>query len=501
MSHKLKILFVVAETWPLVKTGGLADVVPALARALADHGHDVRLLVPGYRQVKAGFAGRTAGRPFEALPGQAKVQLIAGELPDYGIPTWLLHCPALYDRPGGPYADQHGDDWWDNSLRFGMLCKVASLFAADSGLDGWQADILHGHDWHAGLTAAYVHFDPAITAGTVFTIHNLAYQGNFDRTVRRALGIGTAALQADGLEFYGQLSFMKAGLWYSDRLTTVSPTYARQVQTEEYGCGMAGVLRLRSDVLSGILNGVEERIWSPDSDALLPARYSAQDLRGKAHCKEALQARFGLKRDPEFPLVGMVGRMAAQKGWDLLADAAPDLLADNVQCVMVGSGDHGLEARLGALAAHHPGMMGLHVGYDEALSHLVMAGADIFTVPSRFEPSGLTQMYSQRYGTPPVVRRTGGLADSVTEATPQSIADGSGTGFLFERAEPEALGAALRKAVRLYRGDPATWRALQVNGMVRDFSWRGPAKAYEEIYAAALASCHARRQAGSATIG
>jgi starch synthase len=501
MPRKLKILFVVGETWPLVKTGGLADVAPALARALADRGHDVRLLLPGYRQVKAGFSGRAAGRAFEALPGQAKVRLIAGELPDYGIPTWLLDCPSLYDRPGGPYADPHGDDWWDNGLRFGMLCKVASLFAAAPGLDGWQADIVHGHDWHAGLTSAYVHFDPSITAGTVFTIHNLAYQGNFDRTVRRALGISEAALQADGLEFYGHLSFMKAGLWYSDRLTTVSPTYARQIQTEEYGCGMAGVLRHRGDALSGILNGVEERIWSPDIDTLLPARYAAGDLSGKARCKEALQARFGLKRGPEFPLIGMVGRMAAQKGWDLLAGAAPPLLADNVQCVMVGSGDHGLEAQLGTLAGHYPGMMGLHVGYDEALSHLVMAGADIFTVPSRFEPSGLTQMYSQRYGTPPVVRRTGGLADSVTDATPQSIADGSGTGFFFEQAEPEALGAALREAVGLYRGDPASWRALQANGMARDFSWRGPAKAYEEIYEAALASGHARRKAGAASAG
>jgi starch synthase len=499
MPRKLKILFVVAETWPLIKTGGLADVVPALARALADEGHDVRLLMPGYRQVEADFAGKATGRQFEALPGLGKVSLIGGELPDYGIPIWLLHCPLLYDRPGGPYADPQGDDWWDNALRFGMLCKVASMFAAGRGLGGWKADILHGHDWHAGLMSAYVDADPAITAGTVFTIHNLAYQGNFNPTVRRALGISAASFQADGLEFHGHLSFMKAGLWYSDRLTTVSPTYARQVQTEEYGCGMAGVLRRRSGMLSGILNGVEERIWSPEIDPLLPARYSAGDFDGKARCKRALQERFGLRRGAEIPLVGMVGRMAAQKGWDLVADAAPALLADNVQYVMVGSGDHGLEARLGELAAHHPGMVGLHVGYDEALSHLVMAGADIFTVPSRFEPSGLTQMYSQRYGTPPVVRRTGGLADSVTEATPESIADGSGTGFFFEQADPGALGAALRKAVDLYSGDPAAWRVLQANGMARDFSWRGPARDYVGVYEAALASSRARLRKGSAT--
>ena len=492
MAPQLKILFVVAETWPLVKTGGLADVVPALARALAEQGHDVRLLMPGYRQVEEDFAGRPAGRFFEVLPDLDRARLIRGELPDYGIPTWLLHCPALYDRPGGPYGDEHGDDWSDNGLRFGLLCKVAAMFATGQGLDGWKADILHGHDWHAGLTPAYAAFDPSVGAGTVFTIHNLAYQGNFEHATCGLLGVDPRAFHPDGLEFYGQLSFLKSGLWYSDQLTTVSPTYARQVQTEEYGCGMAGVLQLRSAALTGILNGVEERIWSPDIDPLLPARYSAQDLDGKARCKLELQDRFGLARGPEIPVVGMVGRMAAQKGWDLLADAAPGLLADKVQLVMVGSGDHALEARLADLAARHGGMVGLHVGYDEPLAHLVMAGADIFTVPSRFEPSGLTQMYSQRYGTPPVVRRTGGLADSVAQATPASIAAGSGTGFFFEQADAGALEDALRQAVRLYRNDPAAWRALQANGMARDFSWRGPAAAYAEVYAAALAARMAR---------
>lgn len=495
MPRKLKILFVVAETWPLVKTGGLADVVPALGRALAEMGHDVRLLMPGYGQVEDAFAGRPAGRFFEALPGLDRVRLIRGELPGYGIPTWLLHCPSLYDRPGGPYADPQGDDWWDNSLRFGMLCKVASMFAAGRGLDGWQADVLHGHDWHAGLAPAYVHLDRPSAAGTVFTIHNLAYQGNFDRTVRHQLGLGALGFEPDGLEFYGHLSFMKSGLWYSDRLTTVSPTYAGQVQTEEYGCGMAGVLRARGAALTGILNGVDEQVWSPDIDPLLPARYSAADLDGKARCKLELQDHFGLARGPEIPLVGMVGRMTEQKGWDLLAQAVPGLLGDKVQCVMVGNGDHALEAQLGELAAGHPGMVGLHIGYDEPLSHLVMAGADIFTVPSRFEPSGLTQMYSQRYGTPPVVRRTGGLADSVTGATPESIAAGAGTGFFFEEASAEALERALLTAVRLYRADPAAWRALQANGMARDFSWRRPAEMYSCVYQAALAHREGRQGA------
>ena len=497
MLLKLKILFVVAESWPLIKTGGLADIVPPLARALIDQGHEVRLLMPAYRPVEEAFAGKAAGRSFEPLPGLDRVRLIRGKLPEHGIPMWLLHCPALYDRPGGPYADSHGRDWWDNSLRFGMLCKTASLFATGRGLDGWKADVLHGHDWHTGLVPAYAHFDPQVTAGTVFTIHNLAFQGNFDAGVGRLLGVSPRAFQMDGLEFYGHLSFMKSGLWYADQLTTVSPTYARQVQTEDYGCGMDGVLRKRRDVLTGILNGVDERVWSPDIDPILPARYSATDLAGKARCKLELQDRFGLARGPEIPIIGTVGRMAEQKGWDLLAAAAPALLADKVQFVMVGSGEQALEAKLAALAERHPGAIGLHLGYDEPLSHLVMAGADIFTVPSRFEPSGLTQMYSQRYGTPPVVRHTGGLADSVVEATPKNIADGSGTGFFFVDAEPGALVAALHRAVTLYRGDPEAWRALQANGMARDFSWRVPAGAYSEVYEAALDASRTRRRASA----
>jgi starch synthase len=488
MPAKLRILFVVAESWPLVKTGGLADVVPALARALIDAGHDVRLLLPGYREVEEAFAGKPAGRGFEALPELPHARLLRGQLPGYDIPAWLLHCAPLYDRPGGPYTDEEGRDWEDNALRFGLLCKVGAMFGAGEGLDGWRADVLHGHDWHAGLLPAYAHFDRAVTAGTVFTIHNLAYQGNFGAGLRDTLDLPGEAFQPDGLEFYGHLSFMKAGLWYSDRLTTVSPTYARQILTEEYGYGMSGVLRARGAALSGILNGVDEQAWDPAADALLPARYSRTDLAGKARCKLELQDRLGLARSPEVPIIGMVGRMTAQKGWDLLPEALATLAPRQVQWALLGSGDRELEAALAELAAAHPGSVGLHLGYDEALSHLVIAGADLFAMPSRFEPSGLTQMYSQLYGTIPVVRRTGGLADSVTSATPESIADGSGTGFLFEAADSGALAGALGGAVDLYRADPAGWARLQANGMRRDFGWRRPAADYLEVYREALAS-------------
>ena len=493
MPAKLKILFVVAETWPLVKTGGLADVVPALARALAAQGHDVRLLLPGYRCVEEAFAGKGTGRAFEILPGLPHARLLRGVLPGYDIPAWLLHCPALYDRPGGPYADAGGRDWEDNGLRFALLCKAGALFGKEPGLDGWRADVLHGHDWHAGLLPAYARFDPEVQAATVFTVHNLAYQGNFPAGLCGDLGIDAAAFQPDGLEFYGQLSFMKAGLWYADQLTTVSPTYAQEVQTEALGHGMAGVLRARAGALTGILNGVDAQAWNPSADTLLPARYSSADMAGKARCKLELQDRFGLARGPEIPLIGMVGRMTEQKGWDLLPAAVAALAGRKAQWAWVGSGDPALEARLGQLAEQHPGSIGLHAGYDEALSHLVIAGADLFTVPSRFEPSGLTQMYSQLYGTAPVVRRTGGLADSVTQATAASIAAGDGTGFLFDAASGEALAAALDEALQLYRADPAAWRKLQQNGMRQDFGWEQPAEGYARVYRAALAA----RRAGA----
>ena len=493
MPLKLKVLFVLAEAYPLAKTGGLGDVGPALARALIEAGAEVRILMPAYRGAAEKFAGHPAGKPFRALEGSDRVRLVRGRLPEFGIPTWLLDCPALYDRPGGPYADEHGHDWWDNALRFGMLSKVAAMFATGDGLDGWKADVVHGHDWHAGLAPAYTAFDAEATAATVFTIHNLVYQGNFDRKVRHALGIESLAFHMDGLEFYGHLSFMKAGLWYSDRITTVSPTYAGQITDEEYGCGMDGLLRHRRDRLTGIMNGVDHDLWDPRTDKLLPAHYGLGDMDGKRLCKTLLQDRFGLPRGADVPVVGMVGRMTHQKGWDLLVDAMPRLLPDRVQFVLVGNGDEALEAAVERLADRHGDSIGFHRGYDEALAHLVFAGADIFTVPSRFEPAGLTQMYAQCYGTPPVVRRTGGLADSVTEATGAAIADGSGTGFFFERPAADALAAALARAVRIYRSDRDTWRLVQANGMRRDFSWHAAAARYLEVYEAALADRRARR--------
>ncbi len=486
MLLKLKVLFVLAEAWPVAKTGGLGDVGPALARALIDAGAEVRLLMPAYRGAAKKLKAKAVGEAFRPLAACEPVQLLKGRLPEFGIPTWLVHSPSLYERPGTPYGDEHGHDWPDNPERFGVLCRVASMFGRGRGLDGWKADVIHGHDWHAGLASAYVALDEQATAATAFTIHNLAYQGNFDRQVRPLLEIGAPAFQMDGLEFYGHFSFMKAGLWYSDRLTTVSPTYARQILEPSYGCGMDGLLRHRSDRLSGILNGVDHHFWDPRRDSLLPAAFGPGEMEGKARCKQTLQARLGLPEDAHAPLVGMVGRMAHQKGWDLLIDAIPGLADAGLQFALVGSGDEALEARLRELAAARPASVALFSGYDEALAHQVFAGADLFAVPSRFEPAGLTQMYAQCYGTPPVVRRTGGLVDTVTEASPEAVADGSGTGFFFDAASPEALAGALQRAAGLLRDQPATWRRIQENGMRRDFSWDRAAGDYMTVYEKAI---------------
>ncbi|MEJ2513627.1 MAG: glycogen synthase GlgA [Gammaproteobacteria bacterium] len=492
MPLKLKVLFVLAEAWPVAKTGGLGDVGPALARALIDVGAEVRLLIPAYRGAAAKLEAEAVGAPFRPLAASHRVRLLKGRLPEYGIPTWLLDCPPLYHRPGTPYGDEHGHDWPDNAERFGVLCAAASMFARGSGVDGWKADVIHGHDWHAGLASAYVALDGEATAATAFTVHNLAYQGNFDRQVRPMLEIEAPAFHMDGLEFHGHFSFMKAGLWYSDRLTTVSPTYARQILEPAYGCGMDGLLRHRSDRLSGILNGVDHHFWDPRRDSLLPAAFGPGDLKGKARCKQALQEKLGLPGDPRSPLVGMVGRMAHQKGWDLLIEALPDLAEKGLQFALVGSGDEALEARLRELAAARPDSVALFSGYDEAVAHLVFAGADLFAVPSRFEPAGLTQMYAQCYGTPPVVRRTGGLVDTVTEATPEAVADGTGTGFFFDAATAAALAEALGRAAALLRDDPLTWRRIQENGMRRDFSWDQAAGQYMEVYEKAIEDRRAR---------
>jgi starch synthase len=494
MPVQLKVLFTVAEVFPLVKTGGLADVAAGLPEALKERGVDVRILLPGYRSVVSLLRTRPVGKPFKPLLSADRVRLLRSELPGRGIPIYLIDAPALYDRPGGPYSDHYGKDWWDNAIRFGVLSKVGALFGSGAGLDGWKADVLHMHDWHAGLASAYTHFDPRATAATVYTVHNLAYQGNFDRKVRKALGISSLAFHMDGLEFHGNLSFMKAGLYYSDQITTVSPTYARQIQTREHGCGMDGVIRKRSDRLTGILNGIDEQTWNPDRDPHLPARFNADSLAGKAKCKAVLEERTGLTPDPQGPIAVMMARMTAQKGWDLFVAAAPALLAEGLRLVAVG-GEGPWQAALDRLAAQYPGRFAVVEAFSEEMAHLAEAGADLFLMPSLFEPGGLTQLYSQRYGTPPVVHRTGGLADSVTQATEANIKNGTGTGFLFNAPTSAALAAAVRTALDLYRNHPAQWIELRRNAMRKNSGWGAPAERYLGVYESAIDHRRAAAQA------
>ncbi|MCC6473946.1 MAG: glycogen synthase GlgA [Burkholderiales bacterium] len=493
-----RILFAASECAPWVKTGGLGDVAEALPAALAHLGLEIRTLLPGYREVLA--ATRAAAElarlePCGEMPG---ARLLAARLPS-GVSALVLDAPALYDREGGPYLDAHDLDWPDNALRFGLLCRAAARIAAAGLLPDFRPDVLHINDWQTGLAAAYLHYagagtqgEPAASPGAaarstaarprvVFTVHNLAFQGLFPAQALPGLGLPQEALSPQALEFHGRLSFMKAGLQFADAITTVSPGYAAEIRSEPLGCGLAGLLEQRASRLYGILNGIDDVTWNPATDPHIAARYDRDRLEAKARNKEALQARLGLAADPTLPLLGFVGRLAWQKGIDLLVEAAPRLAALPAQLAVLGSGDREIEIELRAIAARWPGRVAVAHGLDEALAHQIEAGADLFLMPSRYEPCGLNQMYSQRYGTPPVARATGGHADNIVDCTPEALRSGSATGFLFQEISAEALFAAVERACAAWR-DPAAWRALQRNGMARDFGWSASAARYARLY-------------------
>ena len=477
----MRVLHVAAEIYPLVKTGGLADVTAALPPALAQRGIDVRVLLPGLPAIRQGLGPLTEIVRCGPAFGAGAVRVLLGRLPDSHLDALVIDAPYLYDRPGNPYLDVNGRPWADNHRRFALLGWVAAQIAAGGLIPDWQPDIVHAHDWHAGLAAAYLAMRPGPRPGTVFTIHNLAYQGLFDASTFGELGLPAPCYAMDGLEFHGQVSFMKAALTWSDRITTVSPGYAREIRNASAGWGLEGLVRQRAEVLSGILNGVDYGIWDPSVDRLIAAHYDRSDLRGKAACREQLRREFDLDSRADTPIFCVVSRLTEQKGLDLVLGALDSLLLQGAQLVLLGSGDDYLEAAFRTAAVRHRGQVAVRIGYDEDLAHRIIAGSDVILVPSRFEPCGLTQLYGLRYGTLPLVRRVGGLADTVVDANAANIANGSATGFVFDAASPGALAETVNRALSAWR-EPSRWQSMMANAMSRSFSWEDAAASYDALY-------------------
>ncbi len=476
----MRVLHVASELYPLIKTGGLADVLGALPPALSALGVETRVLVPGYRPVTAAVRGGKAVWADRFLFGGGEARLRLVEAKGVGVPIYVLDCPGHYDRPGNPYLDFDGKDWADNEQRFGALSWIAARLGL--GLDpDWTPDIVHAHDWQAGLAPAYLELDGGPRPHTVLTIHNLAYQGLFPYEAMERLGLPAEAFRYDRLEFHGRLGFLKAGLSYADRITTVSRTYAKEIQATEQGCGLDALLRHRSGDLVGIVNGVDYAVWNPATDPHLPAPYSADDLAGKAVAKAALQKAMGLPQASQAPVIGVVSRLNVHKGLDLMLAALPTLIRAGGQLVLLGSGDADLEAGFQAMARKAPDSVGVRIGYDEALSHLIQGGSDVIAVPSRSEPCGLTQLYALRYGSLPLVRRAGGLADTVVDATAAAIDKGRATGFVFRAASAAALSRAIGRACDLY-ADRESWAAVQQTAMAQDFGWPAAARNYLALY-------------------
>jgi starch synthase len=474
--RQLRVLSVAAEAYPLVKTGGLADVVGALPAALAREGVEMRTLLPGYPAVLDAMSDEAVVHSIAHLHG-GPARILAGRAA--GLDLLALHAPHLYARPGGPYGGPQGD-WPDNGLRFAALAQSAAL-VGQGCIEGFVPDVIQAHDWHAGLLPAYLHYGSGPRPGTVFTIHNLAYQGQFPPSMLDELGLPPHAFSRDGVESYGAIGYLKAGIALADRVTTVSPGYAMEILTDEGSMGLGDILRQRAGVLTGILNGIDETLWNPATDIHLASRFDAASLPQRALNKAALQARFGLVRDPDALLLGVVSRLTWQKGMDVVLAALPALLRGGAQLALLGSGDHDQERAFVEAARMNTGRVGAVIGYDEALAHQVQGGADALLVPSRFEPCGLTQLAALRYGAIPVVSRVGGLADSVVDADALNLAAGTATGVQFWPVTREQLESAFARTLELWR-DPQRWRQLQARGMATDVGWPQSAKHYATLF-------------------
>lgn len=477
----MKLLSIASEIYPLIKTGGLADVTGALPDALAEHGVAVRSLVPGYPAVMARIGKGKLMRRYDDLFG-VKAAVLSAQVD--GLDLLVLDAPAFFNREGGPYADLGGNDWSDNWRRFAALSRVGAD-VTEGALKGWRPDIVHVHDWQAAMTAAYVRFGSAASVPKVVTIHNLAFQGRFGADIFPQLGLPPEAWGVDGVEYYGGIGYLKAGLVSADAITTVSPSYAQEIRSPVHGMGLDGLINGRVDRLHGILNGVDTGIWNPATDTLIPRPYGMRALGARAANRRMLEKRFGLDHDAA-PIFIIVSRLTWQKGMDLMVDAIDHLVALGGKLALLGSGDHPLEGAFLGAAERHRGRVGVQIGYDEPLSHLLQAGGDAILIPSRFEPCGLTQLYALRYGCVPVVARVGGLADTVIDANEAAVSAGVATGVVFAPSDPLSLHGAIGRIVALHR-DRATWQSMQRAGMRSDVSWTRSAARYAALYRSLLA--------------
>jgi starch synthase len=470
------VLAVASEIYPLVKTGGLAEVVGALPGALGPHGIAVKTLVPGYPSVLAAVEGRTVLHRIDDLFGGPAV-LIAGTAKDLDL--FVLDAPHLYARPGNPYIGPDGNDWPDNAQRFAALGGVAADIARGL-VPGFVPHVLHAHDWQAALGPAYLRFGPPCAAKSVITIHNVAFQGWFPAALFASLKLPASAYAIDGVEYYGGVGYLKAGLQCADAITTVSPVYAREICTPEGGAGLDGLLRARQNVLTGIINGIDTNVWNPATDDQIVAPYDAKRLDRRATNRRAIEERFGLAPSGGL-LYCIVSRLTSQKGIDLVVESIDALVETGARLALLGSGDPALEAAFLSVAKRHPGRIGIVLGYDEGLSHLLQAGADALLVPSRFEPCGLTQLHALRYGCVPLVSRVGGLADTIIDANDAALSAGVATGIQFSPVAQPSLVGALARAAGLFR-DRKAWRSMQRRGMRADVSWRRGAGQYAALF-------------------
>lgn len=472
-----KILFVTSEVHPLIKTGGLADVSGSLPKALAELGEDIRIILPYYQAIKTNEAIYYKST---IRINDSEINILETQLPGTNVIAWLIDYPKFFKLSGNPYHDATGNAWANSAERFGLFCQAAVEIAMNRGYLDWKPDIVHCNDWQSGLVPALLSLEVSRPT-TLFTIHNLAYQGVFPKSANFVLNLPTQLWESGGTEFHGMLSFLKSGLTYADRINTVSPTYALEIQTAKFGCGLEGLLSYRKDVLSGIINGIDTDHWNPETDPNITANFTYTSLNKKQLNKADLQTKTSLPISDKIPIFGLITRLVEQKGIDIVLDCLPEILKLPVQLVVLGSGNKEFEQQLTDLATANPDKMAVQIGYDEELAHLIEAGLDIFLMPSRYEPCGLNQMYSQLYGTIPLVSKVGGLADTVVDSLPDTLANNTATGIVFDGALAGTLIEAIKRALMLYN-QPKAWKQIQINGMQKEFSWTQSAQQYIELY-------------------